>query len=81
VTLNYASPIIRFADDLSKYVSEGNKTMPDFTRFDVDKLTSMEDDYPHDPNVPDLPPVPDAVNPPPPRDNWNWTRFNDDVHP
>jgi 2-hydroxychromene-2-carboxylate isomerase len=55
--------------------------VPSFTRFDVDKLTSMDDDYPNDPNVPELPPVPDAVNPPPPRDNWNWTRFNDDVHP
>jgi hypothetical protein len=50
-------------------------------REDVDKLTSMDADYPHDDAVPELPPVPDAVNPPPPPDNWNWSRFNDDIHP
>lgn len=55
--------------------------MANFTRFDVDQLVGMDADYPNDPNVPDLPPVPNAVTPPPPRDNWNWTRFNDDVHP
>ena len=48
-------------------------------RFEVDKLTSMDADYPYDDAVPELPPVPDAVNPPPP-DNWTWTRFNDDIH-
>jgi 2-hydroxychromene-2-carboxylate isomerase len=50
-------------------------------RFEVDKLTSMDADYPADDAVPDLPPVPDVVNPPPPPDNWNWSRFNDDNHP
>lgn len=50
-------------------------------REDVDKLTSMDADYPNDDAVAELPPVPDAVNPPPPPDNWNWSRFNDDVHP
>ena len=50
-------------------------------RFEVDKLTSMDADYPHDDAVPELPPVPDAVNPPPPPDNFNWTCFQDDVHP
>ena len=50
-------------------------------RLEVDKLTSMDADYPHDDAVPELPPVPDVVNPPPPPDNWNWSRFNDDIHP
>ena len=50
-------------------------------REDVDKLTSMDADYPHDDAVPELPPVPDAVNPPPPDDNFNWLHFQDDVHP
>ena len=55
--------------------------MVKFTRADVDKLTGMDADYPADPNVPELPPVPDAVNPPPPEDNFNWAHFQDDVHP
>jgi 2-hydroxychromene-2-carboxylate isomerase len=50
-------------------------------RFEVDGLTSMDANYPPDDAVPELPPVPDVVNPPPPPDNWNWSRFNDDVHP
>ena len=36
----------------------------------ADKLTSMDTNLPHDPAVPDLPPVPDAANPPPPKDNY-----------
>ena len=40
-------------------------------REEVDKLTGMDADYPRDDAVPELPPVPDAVNPPPPPDNWN----------
>ena len=55
--------------------------MSKVNRFEVDKLTSMDADYPPDDSVPELPPVPDAVNPPPPPDNWNWSRFNDDNHP
>jgi hypothetical protein len=31
-------------------------------RFEVDKLTSMDADYPHDNAVPDLPAVPNAVD-------------------
>ena len=52
--------------------------MSKIDRFEVDKLTSMDADYPHDDAVPELPPVPDVVNPPPPPDNWNWSRFNDE---
>jgi len=55
--------------------------MSKVNRFEVDKLTSMDADYPADDAVPELPPVPDAANPPPPKDNFNWTRFLDDVHP
>ena len=55
--------------------------MSKYTRAEVDKLTSMDADWPKDPAVPDLPPVPDAVNPPPPEDNFNWLHFQDDVHP
>ena len=55
--------------------------MSKVNRFDVDKLTSMDADYPRDDAVPELPPVPDAVNPPPPPDNFNWAHFQDDVHP
>lgn len=54
--------------------------MSKVNRFEVDKLTSMDADYPSDDAVPELPPVPDAVNPPPP-DNFNWSHFQDDVHP
>jgi hypothetical protein len=50
-------------------------------RFEVDKLTSMDAGYPHHDAVPKLPAVPSVVNPPPPPNNWSWTRFNDDVHP
>jgi len=57
------------------------RDMSKVNRFDVDKLTSMDADYPRDDAVPELPPVPDAVNPPPPPDNFNWAHFQDDVHP
>jgi hypothetical protein len=55
--------------------------MSKVNRLEVDKLTSMDADYPADNAVPELPPVPDAANPPPPEDNFNWSRFQDDVHP
>jgi len=50
----------------------GEETMPKYDRTITDKLTGMDADWPHDPSVPELPPVPDAVNPPPPPDNFNW---------
>ena len=50
-------------------------------RQEVDKLTSIDAVYPHDDAVPALPPVPDAVNPPPPPDNFQLSRFQDDIHP
>jgi hypothetical protein len=40
--------------------------MSKIDRLEVDKLTGMDADYPHDDAVPELPPVPDAANPPPP---------------
>jgi 2-hydroxychromene-2-carboxylate isomerase len=55
--------------------------MSKVNREEVDKLVSMEADYPSDDSVPELPPVPDAVNPPPPENNFNWLHFQDDVHP
>ncbi len=55
--------------------------MSKVNRLEVDKLTSMDADYPADNAVPELPPAPDAVNPPPSRDNFNWLHFQDDVHP
>jgi 2-hydroxychromene-2-carboxylate isomerase len=55
--------------------------MPKYDYKEIDELTSMDDDWPHDPAVPELPPIPDAVNPPPPEDNFNWLHFQDDNHP
>ncbi|MBW1907016.1 MAG: hypothetical protein JRJ24_17285, partial [Deltaproteobacteria bacterium] len=46
------------------------KKITDYTV--TDKLTGMDDDWPHDPNVPELPSVPDAANPPPLKGNWLW---------
>ena len=51
--------------------------MPKFDPAVTDKLTSMDADWPRDPAVPDLPPVPDAANPPPPKDNYLWKYYND----
>lgn len=59
----------------------GAKAMSKYGRAITDKLTGMDADWPHDPSVPELPPVPDAVNPPPPPDNFNWLHFQDDAHP
>lgn len=36
--------------------------MPKYDYKEIDELTSMDDDWPHDPAVPELPPIPDAVN-------------------
>jgi 2-hydroxychromene-2-carboxylate isomerase len=55
--------------------------MPKIDQKVLDKLTSMEADWPDSSVVPELPPVPDAVNPPPPKDNYLWTHWNDSVHP
>jgi 2-hydroxychromene-2-carboxylate isomerase len=43
-------------------------------------MTSMEAEW-VDPVVPELPPIPDAENPPPPKDNWQLAHYNDDQHP
>jgi hypothetical protein len=40
--------------------------IPKIDRNEVDKLTSMEADYPHDAAVPGLPLVPSVVKPEPP---------------
>ena len=55
--------------------------MPKYDYKEIDELTSMDDDWPHDPAVPELPPIPDALNSPPPEDNFNWLHFQDDNHP
>jgi hypothetical protein len=55
--------------------------MPKIDQDILDKLTSMDADWPDMSVVPEMPPVPDAVNPPPPKDNWNWSHYNDEVHP
>jgi 2-hydroxychromene-2-carboxylate isomerase len=51
--------------------------MPKLDPAITDKLTSMDADWPQDPAVPELPPIPDAVNPPPPKDNYLWKYYND----
>ena len=51
--------------------------MPKFDPAVTDKLTSMDADWPKDPAVPELPPIPDATNPPPPKDNYLWKYYND----
>ena len=55
------------------------KKITDYTV--TDKLTGMDADWPHDPNVPELPPVPDATNPPPFKDNWLWKYYDDHMRP
>jgi 2-hydroxychromene-2-carboxylate isomerase len=55
--------------------------MTKIDRYEVDKLTGMDANYPVDDAVPDMPLVPDAVNPPAPPDNFSLTHFQDDVHP
>ncbi|MDB4307744.1 hypothetical protein N9985_00500 [Gammaproteobacteria bacterium] len=55
--------------------------MPKIDQKVLDKLTSMDADWPAEGcAAPDLPPVPDAENPPVPKDNWNWATYNDEVH-
>ena len=54
--------------------------MPTIDQNVLDELSSMDADWPDASVVPEMPPVPDATNPSPPKDNWNWATYNDQVH-
>jgi 2-hydroxychromene-2-carboxylate isomerase len=47
----------------------------------IDSLTGPDAEWPQDPAVPDLPPLPDADDPPPPKDNFLDTHYWDGLHP
>jgi len=47
----------------------------------VDSLAGPDATWPHDPAVPDLPPLPDTDDPPPPKDNYLDTHASDGLHP
>ena len=48
----------------------------------MDKLNaSLDSDWPHDPAVPELPPMPVTDNPKPDPDAFLWTHFKDNIYP
>ena len=47
----------------------------------IDRLNDPDAEWPHDPAVPDLPPLPSTDEPPPPKDNWLATHAFDGIHP
>ena len=47
----------------------------------LDKLNNKDATWPHDPAVPELPPLPATDDPPPSKDNWLALHADDGVHP
>jgi len=47
----------------------------------IDSLNSPDATWPHDPAVPELPPLPTTDDPPPPKDNWLAVHGSDGLRP
>lgn len=59
----------------------GAKDFPAITPELLDELNDPDATWPHDPAVPELPPLPDTDDPPPPKDNFLATHAGNGVNP
>lgn len=55
--------------------------MPVIDQKIIDSLHAMDSEWPESGVVPAMPPIRDAANNPPPKNNWLWTHYNDQAHP
>ncbi len=62
--------------------AQAEKTFPKLTPELMDELNAnLDTDWPHDPAVPDLPPMPVTDDPKPDPDAFLWTHFKDNIYP
>ena len=67
---------------LASFGAQAEDKFPKITPELYDKLNaSMDTTWPHDPAVPDLPPMPVTDNPEMNPDAFLWTHFKDNVYP
>ncbi|MDH4002115.1 MAG: hypothetical protein OEU52_12710, partial [Xanthomonadales bacterium] len=64
------------------FAAQAEDKFPKLTPELMDKLNaSIDTDWPHDPAVPELPPMPVTDNPTMNQDAFLWTHFNDNIFP
>ena len=67
---------------VASFGAQAADEFPKLTPELMDKLNaSMDTDWPHDPAVPDLPPMPVTDNPKPDPNAFMWTHFHDNIYP